>query len=424
MTSAPTVLRCSYVTQIPFVPPSSLDQIDFASPTPANQRPKPATPTFYTGRSGFNDTLSNLENQLKSVQFSLRRSYLLPFPEKAKAHLPHIPAAWKGRGEMSQLLGVTLTTSRHRKVTTLLNELNECRKIALAGGEDETATDLKKQLSKFEKNDAQRLHAMRKPVVPDQYGRTYALGRRKESSARVWIVRTKEPTLAPPSQPSSSVLSTTFVGELPHSLQITTVLVNNMPLATYFPNVLDRQRVVRPFKLTGTFGAFNVFALVRGGGTTGQAEAIAHGISKNIVAHYPELELILKRGKSYSVYYFNQLAQIAILGKVLKRDPRMVERKKTGLAKARKRVCLTIMVLVQRLTLLPVCLGQTLTSAIHKMAHGGCSVLLYYPPYLLLFDISLISSGPTRNAYTFHNIFFGNRSRSAYELRVVCDTRA
>lgn len=295
-----------------------MDQIDFATPTPANQRPKPASPTFYTGRSAFNDTLSNLENQLKTVQFSLRRTYLLPFPEKAKAHLPHIPASWKGRGEMSQLLGVTLTTSRHRKVTALLNELNECRKIALAGGEDETATDLKKQLSKFEKNDAQRLHAMRKPIVPDQYGRTYALGRRKESSARVWIVKTKDPTVAHLSQQSSSVPST-LVGELPNSLQVTTVLVNNVPLAMYFPNVIDRQRVVRPLKLTGTFGAFNIFALVRGGGTTGQAEAIAHGISKNIVAHYPELELILKRGK------------------VLKRDPRMVERKKTGLAKARKR---------------------------------------------------------------------------------------
>ncbi|GJJ06329.1 hypothetical protein Clacol_000520 [Clathrus columnatus] len=328
LTSLPVVIRRTYVSEIPFVPPSSLDKIEPLSPTYLTQRPKPETPTFYTGRSEFYDALSSLENQLKQAQSSLRRAYLLPFPEKAKQHLPHIPSAWKGRGEMSQLLRVTLTTSRHRKAVAILNELNECRKIALAGGEDDIATDLRKQLSKFERNDAQRLLGMRKRISPDEYGRTYALGRRKESSARVWIIGTKELTLDSSSTPTPSS-TTVFAGGISKPLQTTTILVNNLPLAGYFPNIIDRQRVVRPFKLSGTFGEFNVFALVRGGGTTGQAEAIAHGIAKNLVAHHPELELILKRGGSCFCLFVGS--------KVLKRDPRMVERKKTGLAKARKR---------------------------------------------------------------------------------------
>jgi len=76
---------------------------------------------------------------------------------------------------------------------------------------------------------------------------------------------------------------------------------------------------VRPLKLAGVLGAFNVFAIVRGGGTTGQAGALAHGIAQGIVAHVPEVDPILRKAK------------------LMKRDPRMVERKKTGLAKARKR---------------------------------------------------------------------------------------
>lgn len=303
LTSLPVVLRRSYVTQVPFVPPSSLDQLDLSPHLSVPQRPKPETPTFYTGRSGFNDTLLGLESQLKQVQLSLRRAHLLPFPDKARQHLPHIPSSWKGRGEMSQLLGIALTTSRHRKVIAILNELNYCRKIALAGGEEETVMDLRKQLTRFERNDAPRMLAMRKSIIPDEYGRTYALGRRKESSARVWMIRTKEPSLDNLSSPLS-LSSTMFVGETPKLLQTTTVLVNNIPIAAYFSNVIDRQRVVRPFKLTGTFGAFNVFALVRGGGTTGQAEAIAHGIAKNLAAHYPELELILKRGGVFILLFF------------------------------------------------------------------------------------------------------------------------
>ncbi|KAJ3008250.1 hypothetical protein NUW54_g3225 [Trametes sanguinea] len=100
-----------------------------------------------------------------------------------------------------------------------------------------------------------------------------------------------------------------------------TILVNGMPLVDWFtaaPHLIDRERVVRPFRVAGLLGAYNVFALVRGGGSTGQSGAIALGIAKALAAHVPDVEPLLRKAK------------------LLKRDPRSVERKKTGRAKARK----------------------------------------------------------------------------------------
>lgn len=62
------------------------------------------------------------------------------------------------------------------------------------------------------------------------------------------------------------------------------------------PNVADRERIVRPFRIAGLIGAFNVFALVRGGGSTGQSGALTLGIAKGIAAHAPEVEPFLRKG--------------------------------------------------------------------------------------------------------------------------------
>jgi len=193
------------------------------------------------------------------------------------------------------------------------------RRIATAGAEDQIAAQIGDVLEIFERadKDAHLARGRRKPVRFDEYGRTYTLGKRKESAARVWMIPVRPSEAEAEPENASTGVSPLVKPRAP--LQTTTILVNNLPLATYFPNVVDRQRIVRPFKLGGLFGAFNVFALVRGGGTTGQAGALAHGISKGLVAHVPDVEIILRRAK------------------LLKRDPRMVERKKTGLAKARKR---------------------------------------------------------------------------------------
>ena len=97
------------------------------------------------------------------------------------------------------------------------------------------------------------------------------------------------------------------------------VTINKKDLQDYFPAELLRQEVVRPFGVAGAEGKFDVIALVHGGGLTGQAGALRHGISRALVEADSE---------SYR-------APLKAAG-FLTRDPRMKERKKYGLKKARK----------------------------------------------------------------------------------------
>ncbi len=144
----------------------------------------------------------------------------------------------------------------------------------------------------------------------DAKGRAYAMGRRKESSAQVWIIRTK------------STGKEDQVGQ---------ILINNSPLAEYFTRTAEREAVTWPLKLTSNLGAYNVFALCRGGGKSGQAGAIAHALANAIVAETGH-DLQMDQGLTAKKYVKDVLAKDG----VLKRDPRMVERKKTGQLKARK----------------------------------------------------------------------------------------
>lgn len=95
---------------------------------------------------------------------------------------------------------------------------------------------------------------------------------------------------------------------------------------------------MRSFKLTGLVGAYNVFAIVRGGGTTGQSGAVALGIAKGLAAHAPEVQGLLKKGPYFVAFLIIIHAHLLLIAKLLRRDPRMVERKKTGRRKARKAV--------------------------------------------------------------------------------------
>ncbi|MCX6780817.1 MAG: 30S ribosomal protein S9 [Candidatus Magasanikbacteria bacterium] len=118
---------------------------------------------------------------------------------------------------------------------------------------------------------------------------TRAVGRRKEATARVRLSSTDK----------------TFV-------------VNGKSIETYFPYKLHQALIMAPLKLTGLEGTFGVSIKVEGGGVTGQAEAVRHGIARALVELNPELRAALK-----AVGY-------------LRRDPRTKERKKPGLRKARR----------------------------------------------------------------------------------------
>lgn len=124
----------------------------------------------------------------------------------------------------------------------------------------------------------------------DQYGRAYATGKRKNAIARVWI------------KPGNGK-----------------IIVNGRDIAVYFARPVLQMVVNQPFAVADRMGQFDVLCLVTGGGLSGQAGAVKHGISKALTEFEPDLRTPLKAAK------------------FLTRDSRVVERKKYGRAKARKR---------------------------------------------------------------------------------------
>jgi len=137
-----------------------------------------------------------------------------------------------------------------------------------------------------------------KPVAPeapkyekkvDAQGRAYATGKRKNAVARVWI------------KPGSGKIT-----------------VNTRPIEIFFARPVLRMLIQQPLVAANRNGQYDVVCTVSGGGLSGQAGAVRHGLSKALMRHEPDLRGVLKRGG------------------FLTRDPRVVERKKYGRAKARR----------------------------------------------------------------------------------------
>ncbi|MFL5166666.1 MAG: 30S ribosomal protein S9 [Microvirga sp.] len=129
------------------------------------------------------------------------------------------------------------------------------------------------------------------PVEPkrDAQGRSYGTGRRKDAVARVWIK--------------------------PGPGQIT---VNERPVEQYFARPVLRMILQQPLHIANRHGQFDIVVTVAGGGLSGQAGAVRHGLAKALTAFEPELRPALKKEG------------------FLTRDPRVVERKKYGKKKARR----------------------------------------------------------------------------------------
>jgi small subunit ribosomal protein S9 len=123
----------------------------------------------------------------------------------------------------------------------------------------------------------------------DAFGRSYATGRRKNAIARVWI------------KPGR--------GE---------IVVNGKRVGQYFARPVLRMLITQPFLVSDRYNQFDVFCTVNGGGLSGQAGALRHGISRALTYYEPGLRGILK------------------VAGFLTRDSRVVERKKYGRMKARR----------------------------------------------------------------------------------------
>ena len=143
-----------------------------------------------------------------------------------------------------------------------------------------------------------QLSALKPPPAPetpryvqklDKQGRAYATGKRKDAVARVWV------------KPGAGK-----------------IMVNTREFEAYFARPVLRMLIQQPLIATNRKGQYDITCFVSGGGLSGQAGAVRHGISKALMSFEPDLRASLKRGG------------------FLTRDPRVVERKKYGKAKARR----------------------------------------------------------------------------------------
>jgi small subunit ribosomal protein S9 len=123
----------------------------------------------------------------------------------------------------------------------------------------------------------------------DKQGRAYATGRRKDAVARVWL------------KPGNG-----------------TIMVNGRDQSVYFARPTLRLVINQPFDVAGRQGQYDVVCSVTGGGLSGQAGAVKHGIAQALSRYEPALRTTVKQAG------------------FLTRDPRVVERKKYGRAKARR----------------------------------------------------------------------------------------
>lgn len=214
----------------------------------SNLRIVPASPSYFSASPDFTDDLLEVE--------MLRRRY-----EK----LPTIPTLqlprtyWITFLQYRAQVGEPISSTKYQKILKCLKRMNRIHPTLMPPEVRELLEYYKQQRDPNENRP--------RPRVIDRHGRATGTGRRKSSSARVWLVEGE--------------------GE---------VLINGKSLTAAFTRPHDRESAVWALKATGRLDKYNVWALVQGGGTTGQAEALTLGVARALLVHEPMLKPALRRG--------------------------------------------------------------------------------------------------------------------------------
>ncbi|MCJ1382910.1 37S ribosomal protein S9, mitochondrial [Xylographa soralifera] len=246
------------------------DADDEASTSQGLARIVPASPSYFTGKPHFTDSLLSLQDLLRKHQ---------TLPSVPPTQAPR--AAWRTLPQYRVMVGEPVRAAKYHQIVEVLQRLNRIHPALLPAEVAATMAAYRREVDPFA--------VVRRPQRVDAAGRSFGNGRRKASSAIVYLVEGE--------------------GE---------VLVNGRSLNAAFPRVHDRESAIWALKATGRVDKYNVWAVVRGGGLTGQAESITLAVAKALMVHEPALKPALRRAGCVT------------------RDPRRVERKKTGHVKARK----------------------------------------------------------------------------------------
>ena len=238
-------------TQDPQIIPASQIELESVSPSNSqNARVVPASPSYFTGRPDSTDGYLNLLALLRRYQ---------TLPKVSPGQAPRV--AWRTTTQYRLLVGENVRAAKYNKIVQVLQRLNRIHPSIMP-------KDLKNVLAIY-KRDIDPFAVMKPPAIIDVDGRAHGVGRRKSSSAKVCLVQGE--------------------GQ---------VLINGKSINSAFGRIHDRESALWALKATGRMDKYNVWALVSGGGSTGQAEAITLGAAKALMVFEPALKPALRRGKS------------------------------------------------------------------------------------------------------------------------------
>lgn len=209
----------------------------------------PASPSYFSAKPIFTDDYLSLSTLLRKVA-------TLPVIPPAEA--PKV--AWKTIDQYRIMTNEPVKTQRYHKMLHILRRLN-CVHPSLMP--DEVVQAMLRYKKPVQPGDVKP-----KPGVIDELGRAKGVGRRKTSSAVAWLVEGE--------------------GE---------ALINGKSLSQFFGRLHHRESAVWALKATHRLDKYNMFALVQGGGLTGQAEALTLAVAKALLVHEPALKPALRRGE-------------------------------------------------------------------------------------------------------------------------------
>ena len=214
----------------------------------SHARAIPASPSYFSRQPNFNDAFVRVTGLLNKYR-------ALPIVPSDQA--PRV--MWKPVEEYRQTSGEPVKARQYGQVLRIVKRLNliepELVPVEVTEGVDEFKRDIV-----VADNGTREI-----PI--DRFGRAIGVGKRKASTARAWVVE--------------------GTGE---------VQINGKSLSEAFGRVHDRESAVWALRATERIDKYNVWALVEGGGTTGQAEALTLAVAKALVAHEPALKPALRRG--------------------------------------------------------------------------------------------------------------------------------
>lgn len=225
------------------------DSDSTSSPKIGNARIIPGSPSYFTGRPRFTDNVLQLQTVLRRFA---------KLPTVTQAHAPRV--AWRNLAQYRLMVGEPVPESKYLRVITILKRLNRILPSMAPPG--------LKALMQLYMRDINPWSVVANPGEVDASGRAYGIGRRKSSTAKVFLVQGE--------------------GE---------VRINGKSINSAFARIHDRESALWALKATGRMDKYNMWALANGGGTTGQAEAITLGVAKALLVHEPDLKPALRRGE-------------------------------------------------------------------------------------------------------------------------------